>query len=33
MAYAGVDMFCFQSGNKLEGAWGEIVALGAEISP
>ena len=21
------------SGNKLEGNWGEIVALGAEISP
>ena len=21
------------SGNKLEGDWGEIVALGAEISP
>ena len=22
-----------ESGNKLEGDWGEIVALGAEISP
>ena len=24
---------CHVSGNKLEGDWGEIVALGAEISP
>ena len=23
----------FLPGNKLEGDWGEIVALGAEISP
>ena len=23
----------YSAGNKLEGDWGEIVALGAEISP
>ena len=28
------DFFSFRwPGNKLEGDWGEIVALGAEISP
>ena len=27
------DEFKINSGNKLEGDWGEIVALGAEISP
>ena len=27
------DLFATTTGNKLEGDWGEIVALGAEISP
>ena len=28
-----VDYDFIITGNKLEGEWGEIVALGAEISP
>ena len=28
-----VSCAIFVTGNKLEGDWGEIVALGAEISP
>ena len=27
------SIYCWNTGNKLEGDWGEIVTLGAEISP